>query len=110
MDRSDEISGDTESVSTEILGDPASPGASATVTAAFQPFAPVSDFVPGLRQSRDIPRSDVVPWDPAQIRVLTLETITPRVLLSQKVLPPGWLFPKRTGRAGQLNPPLYLPE
>ncbi|KAE8961397.1 hypothetical protein PR001_g29078 [Phytophthora rubi] len=110
VDRSDEISGDTESVSTEILGDPASPGASATVTAAFQPFAPVSDFVPGLRQSRDIPRSDVVPWDPAQIRVLTLETITPRVLLSQKVLPPGWLFPKRTGRAGQLDPALYLPE
>ncbi|KAE8898189.1 hypothetical protein PF003_g17969 [Phytophthora fragariae] len=32
------------------------------------------------------------------------------MLLSQKVLPPGWLFPKRTGRAGQLDPALYLPE
>ncbi|KAE9171367.1 hypothetical protein PF004_g27590 [Phytophthora fragariae] len=110
VDWSDGIGGDTESVSTEIVEDPVSPGGSATVTAAFQPFAPVSDFVPGLRQSRDIPRSNVVPWDPAQIRVLTLDTITQRMLLSQKVLPPGWLFPKRTGRAGQLDPALYLPE
>ncbi|KAE8908322.1 hypothetical protein PF003_g7616 [Phytophthora fragariae] len=110
LDRSDEIDGVTESVSTESLGDPVSPGASAEVTAVFQPFAPVSGFVPGLHQSRDIPRSDVVPWDPAQIRVLTLDTITPRILISQKVLPPGWLFPKRTGRAGQLDPALYLPE
>ncbi|KAE8889509.1 hypothetical protein PF005_g18603 [Phytophthora fragariae] len=65
VDRSDEIGGDTESVPTEILEDPVSPGANVTVTAAFQPFAPVSGFVPGLHQSRDIPRSDVVPWDPA---------------------------------------------
>ncbi|KAE8967574.1 hypothetical protein PR002_g28018 [Phytophthora rubi] len=82
----------------------------AEAAATFQPFAPVSDFVPGLHQSRDISRSDVVPWDSAQIRVLTLDTITPRILISQKVLPPGWLFPKRTGRAGQLDPVLYLPE
>ncbi|KAE8960112.1 hypothetical protein PR001_g30492 [Phytophthora rubi] len=110
LDRSDEIGDATESVSTESLADPASPEASAEVTVTFQPFAPVSDFVPGLHQSRDIPRSDVVPWEPAQIRVLTLDTITPRILISQKVLPPGWLFPKRTGRAGQLDPALYLPE
>ncbi|KAE8978896.1 hypothetical protein PR001_g24716 [Phytophthora rubi] len=45
-----------------------------------------------------------------RIRVLTLDTITPRILISQKVLPPGWLFSKRTGRAGQLDPALYLPE
>ncbi|KAE8973207.1 hypothetical protein PR001_g26382, partial [Phytophthora rubi] len=104
VDRSDEIGGDTESVSTEILEDPVSPGASATVTAAFQPFAPVSDFVPGLRQSRDIPRSDVVPWDPAQIRVLTLDTITLRILLSQKLVVPqtdgsGW-----AARSGVVSP------
>ncbi|KAE8968422.1 hypothetical protein PR001_g27796, partial [Phytophthora rubi] len=110
LDRSDEIDGATESVSTESLADPVSPGASAEAAATFQPFAPVSDFVPGLHQSRDISRSDVVPWDSAQIRVLTLDTITPRILISQKVLPPGWLFPKRTGRAGQLDPVLYLPE
>ncbi|KAE9270065.1 hypothetical protein PR003_g30952, partial [Phytophthora rubi] len=48
--------------------------------------------------------------EPAQIRVLTLDNITPRILISQKVLPPGWLFSKRTGRAGQLDPALYLPE
>ncbi|KAE9277347.1 hypothetical protein PR003_g28817, partial [Phytophthora rubi] len=110
LDRSDEIGDATESVSTESLADPASPGASAGATAAFRPFAPVSDFVPGLHQSRDIPRSDVVPWEPAQSRVLTLDTITPRILINQKVLPPGWLFPKRTGRAGQLDPALCLPE
>ncbi|KAE8997427.1 hypothetical protein PR002_g19036 [Phytophthora rubi] len=104
LDRSDEVDGVTESVSNESLVDPVSPGASAEAPAAFQPFAPVSDFVPGLHQSRDIPRSDVVPWDSAQIRVLTLDTITPLILISQKV------FPKRTGRAGQLDPALYLPE
>ncbi|KAE8975421.1 hypothetical protein PR002_g25607 [Phytophthora rubi] len=110
LDRSDDIDGATESVSTESLGDPASPRASAEASTTFQPFAPVSDFVPGLHQSRDIPRSAIVPWEPAQIRVLPLDTITPRILISQKVLPPGWLFPKRTGRAGQLDPVLYLPE
>ncbi|KAE8892603.1 hypothetical protein PF003_g23170 [Phytophthora fragariae] len=61
LDRSDEIGDATESVSTESLADPASPEASAEATVTFQPFAPVSDFVPGLHQSRDIPRSDVVP-------------------------------------------------
>ncbi|KAE9186622.1 hypothetical protein PF005_g20775 [Phytophthora fragariae] len=110
LDRSDDIDGATVSVSTESLGDPASPRASAEASTTFQPFAPVSDFVPGLHLSRDIPRSAIVPWEPAQIRVLTLETITPRILIRQKVLPPGWLFPKRTGRAGQLDPTLYLPE
>ncbi|KAE9196757.1 hypothetical protein PF004_g20040 [Phytophthora fragariae] len=110
LDRSDDIDGATESVSTESLGDPASPRASAEASTTFQPFAPVSEFVPGLHQSRDIPRSAIVPWEPAQIRVLPLDTITPRILISQKVLPPGWLFPKRTGRAGQLDPVLYLPE
>ncbi|KAE8991305.1 hypothetical protein PR002_g20890 [Phytophthora rubi] len=110
LDRSGAIDGATESVSTESLADPVSPGATAEVTSTFQPFAPVSNFIPGLHQSRDIPRSDVVPWDSAQIRVLTLDTKTPRILISQKVLPPGWLFPKRTGRTGQLDPALYLPE
>ncbi|KAE9306183.1 hypothetical protein PR003_g21305 [Phytophthora rubi] len=110
LDRSDAIDGATESVSTESLADPVSPGATAEVTSTFQPFAPVSNFIPGLHQSRDIPRSDVVPWDSAQIRVLTLDTKTPRILISQKVPPPGWLFPKRTGRTGQLDPALYLPE
>ncbi|KAE8978270.1 hypothetical protein PR002_g24764 [Phytophthora rubi] len=110
MFRSDDIDGATESVSTESLGDPASPRASAEASTTVQPFAPVSDFVPGLHQSRDIPHSAIVPWEPAQIRVLTLDTITPRILISQKVLPPGWLFPRRTGRAGQLDLALYLPE
>ncbi|KAE8875377.1 hypothetical protein PF005_g17384 [Phytophthora fragariae] len=51
-----------------------------------------------------------MPWDSAQIRALTLDTITPRILVSKKVLLPGWLFPKRTGRVGQLDPALILPE
>ncbi|KAE9036437.1 hypothetical protein PR001_g8829 [Phytophthora rubi] len=110
LDRGDEAGDASESVSTESLVNPAPPETNVGAVTTFQPFGPVSDFVLGLRRPRDIPRSDVVPWDSAQIRTLILDSITPRILISKKVLPPGWLIPKRTGRAGQLDPALYLPE
>ncbi|KAE9011592.1 hypothetical protein PF011_g9307 [Phytophthora fragariae] len=110
LDRGDEAGDASESISTESLVDPAPPETNVGAVTTFQPFGPVSDFVLGLRLPRDIPRSDVVPWDSAQIRTLILDSITPRILISNKVLPPGWLFPKRTGRAGQLDPALYPPS
>ncbi|KAE9015673.1 hypothetical protein PR001_g14843 [Phytophthora rubi] len=110
LDRSDEVDDTAGSAAVEGVTDPASSGIGEGEVATFQPFGPVGDFIPGLRRPREISNSDVAPWDPKQIHTLTLDTVTPQILLSQMVLSPGWLFPKWTGRAGQLDPALYLPE
>jgi hypothetical protein len=75
----------------------------------FQPYGSTGSFVPGLHQPRHVVEGDVAPWDPDKISALTLDTVTPRILIDCKVLKARWLFPKRLGHVGQLDPALYIP-